>query len=219
MELGIVEAEVLPPSRHQTYYIVENNLSIFLVSGCLFRVHRYLFEESPVFRDMFSIPPGEEGVEGESDTAPIVLPEITQQEFEALLDFLYDRGYDGYRDFNVRKWINVLSISSRFEFDKVRARAIKELTELEPSLDAIEEILLAQKYEVPQWIFPGLTKLLIRSKIPDLSEAERLPLDMVLSVWRAREEFIRAQSQRSAFVTPNPQTYLRKHFNCPPYTT
>lgn len=77
----------LPPSRspspipskfpqHSRYYF-QDKMVVFLIEGCLFRVHRYhLDRESSVFP---------QGVGSDSD--PIELPGVTQTEFESLLDF------------------------------------------------------------------------------------------------------------------------------------
>ena len=62
------------------------------VSGRLYKVHRYLLSQSVAFRDMFTCPPGPNAmVQGETDADPITLQGVTHEEFEALLDVLYDR--------------------------------------------------------------------------------------------------------------------------------
>lgn len=95
--------------RHEKYYIPSGDV-VFLVSRALlhvyaftqtssqvediiFRVHRYFFlRDSPVFRDMFSLPtPPEPGtnVEGASDENPISLPQVTSKEFAHFLWLFY----------------------------------------------------------------------------------------------------------------------------------
>jgi len=77
------------------------------VDGTLFRVHKYYFtRESQIFADMFSLPVGGAGgssgtTEGKSDSSPIEIPEVTKQEMESFLGFVYF-GYvlsvSGYRN-------------------------------------------------------------------------------------------------------------------------
>jgi hypothetical protein len=47
--------------------------------------------ESEVFRNMFEVPQGDNKVEGDTDESPIILPSVTVQEIEALLNFFYFR--------------------------------------------------------------------------------------------------------------------------------
>ncbi|TFY75414.1 hypothetical protein EWM64_g8599 [Hericium alpestre] len=130
-------------------------------------------------------------MEGESDDKPIDLPGTTVDEFEALLDFLYNRPYDDYSSFDLTRWKNLLTVSDRYQFDKVRQRAIAEITKIESDLNGVDQLLLAVKCNIIQWTVPALVKLLVRPKILELEEAERLPLPIVLRLWNAREVFRR----------------------------
>lgn len=58
----------------------------------LFRVHRHFFtRESEVFRDMFSVPTGQDEVaEGLSDDSPILLEGVQSVDFQRLLWLFYD---------------------------------------------------------------------------------------------------------------------------------
>jgi hypothetical protein len=97
-----------PPKRSQTYYYDDGsivflvskrvdiipqpitNLIGFQVERHLYRVHRYLFtRHSPVFRDMFCIPP-ESAAEGSSADKPITLEQVKATDFEHLLWMLYN---------------------------------------------------------------------------------------------------------------------------------
>ncbi|TFY54990.1 hypothetical protein EVG20_g9486, partial [Dentipellis fragilis] len=178
------------PRRHEKYYI-EDRLSIFSVEDCLFKVHRYyLILESPVFKDMFMCPPEAGMLEGESDLRPIVLPDTTRKEFEALLDFLYNRMYNRYPSFSLSKWMDLLTIADRFQFENVRERAIDELTTSEKSMDAVDELLVSVKCRVPQWTIPALSKLVTQPNILETEAAARLPLDILMRVWKTREEYL-----------------------------
>lgn len=206
-------ADALPPTRHEKYY-KEDSLSIFLVSGHLYKVHRYLLLQSVAFRDMFTCPPGPNAmVQGETDVDPITLQGVTHEEFEALLKLLYDSNHDEYAQITLQQWMHILSIASHFQFDKIRERAIREITKHETDLDAMQEIGLALKHGVRQWALPGLAKLILRREVLDEAEASRLPLDMVVKLWKAREEYLTDKMNRSPYVCLEPRAYVSKHFD------
>lgn len=101
--------------RHEEYYIPSGDV-VFLVSklicspvcivgvpirlmtlqveNILFRIHRYfLLRDSPVFRDMLSLPaPLDSGLEqeGTSDQHPILLPQVTSEDFAHFLWVFYN---------------------------------------------------------------------------------------------------------------------------------
>ena len=86
---------------------------------------------------------------------------------------------------SLEDWIALLSISTRFVFDKIRDMAIMEISSR--MLDPIKKITLANKYNIPQWLSPAYVDL---SKRPDPlndDEAETLGLKTVVRVARARE--------------------------------
>jgi len=58
------------------------------VENYLFRVPHSCLAQSEVFRDLFLLPVGAHGAEGQSDANPIVLEGIKKGEFESLLKVL-----------------------------------------------------------------------------------------------------------------------------------
>jgi len=126
-------------------------------------------------------------VEGKTECRPIVLPEVTSFEFRCLLQFLYDGMYESHR--GQEEWIALLSISTRFHFDKIRTMSIKAVAELEPPLDPVERITLSAKYDIPQWLRPAYVDLCVR-KIPLTdTEAEKIGLSDAFLLMKAREKY------------------------------
>ncbi|THG96513.1 hypothetical protein EW026_g5332 [Hermanssonia centrifuga] len=54
-------------------------------------------------------------------------------------------------------WIALLSISTRYVFDRIREIAIEEISR--QVLDPVKKITLANKYNIPQWLHPAYADL------------------------------------------------------------
>ncbi|KAG2159340.1 uncharacterized protein EDB93DRAFT_1115134 [Suillus bovinus] len=174
------------PPRHSEFYL-QDELSVFLVDGVLFRVHRFFLQrESDVFRTMFVCPPTQDGPEGLSDDKPIVLPDVTVAEFEALLKFLYDGGTSPSPFSTADEWIRLLSIATRYEMERIRARALHELDYL-PPLDPIQKIVLARRHDVRQWLLPSYVALCLRREPLNVLEAVELGLETMVLIAIGRE--------------------------------
>jgi len=173
------------PTRHPKYYLQEAPTT-FLVENQLFRVHRtFLERESDFFKALFSLPlPTCRTVEGTGDNNPIPLPGVTVEEFEALLDSLYqrNRGTQCSRE----HWIHLLSISSRYDFDNIRALAIREISSFNPPLDPILLADLAVRHDVDGWLERAYISLCYRQCPLTESEAHKIGLTVASKIGRCR---------------------------------
>jgi hypothetical protein len=77
-------------------------------------------------------------------------------------------------------WIAILSISTRLLFQKVRERAIKEITKLLDQVEAFELIGLAIKFDVEQWLKPAYRRIVTRSNLITHAEAAKVPFAMAV---------------------------------------
>ncbi|KAH9996245.1 hypothetical protein BJV77DRAFT_960655 [Russula vinacea] len=157
-----------------------------------YKIHRYfLTRESHFFKDLFSLPQtgDSESVEG-SDNNPIKVPGTPTNEFENLLRFFYFGMHDDYVP-SLTDWIALLSISTRLIFDKVRARAIKEITARLDQVDPFELIGLAVKYDVEEWLKPAYRRIVTRNNLITHQEALKVPFSMAVMLMRAREQYWR----------------------------
>ncbi|KAI6113531.1 hypothetical protein EV401DRAFT_1982808 [Pisolithus croceorrhizus] len=123
------------------------------VEDCLFRVPRQTLEaQSPVFRNMFSMPPPPDvEVEGLSDEHPIVLPEpVKARDFKRLLKVLLPTGVFSPRlpkgDHDA--WISVLKLSRMWEMEEPYSLALRNLKYPTGWKSALE-------HEITDWIVPG----------------------------------------------------------------
>ncbi|KAG7095837.1 hypothetical protein E1B28_006532 [Marasmius oreades] len=200
---SLTTPETLPVhDRHSTYYIDEQ-MSIFLVENCLFRVHRhFLRNESVVFDSMFSCPPPAYGEEGQSDENPIVLPSVTRNEFVALMDYFYKgtffKSQPGHST-SLQEYIDLLSISTRYECAGARDKAIRGIDKFPPN--PIRNLVLSEKYSVPQWFMPAYIELCKREKPLKKDEAICIGLEKTLLIAEARENLRSSAESRQMLVS------------------
>jgi hypothetical protein len=84
------------------------------------------------------------------------------------------------------QWTQLLSISTRFKFTRIRQRAIYELNSGK-QIDPVEEIVLADKFDIPEWRKQAYEALVQRKEGPSHKEAERLGITTTVSLYMARE--------------------------------
>ncbi|TFK32272.1 hypothetical protein BDQ12DRAFT_692754 [Crucibulum laeve] len=212
------------PAHHGKYYF-DDEMSIFLVENTLFKVHRhYLVRESDFFRSLFScpVPPGEKK-EGSSDQCPIPLHGVRASEFETLLDYFYDGLHPDYEDAttplpkkkkgrkateawknvdgSIQQLIDLLSIATRYDFERVRTYAIESIGACRKPLDPVERIGLAERYDIPQWLESAYEDLCVRQEPLKVHEAEHLGLTKSVLVAEAREALRRTTYQLNPYYT------------------
>ncbi|KAJ7676326.1 hypothetical protein B0H14DRAFT_3684752, partial [Mycena olivaceomarginata] len=164
----------------------------------LFKIHRHFLEkESEVFHYMFICPSGPSGPDGFSNERAIPLPGVTAAEFEALLDFFYTEKFQRHQA-AMREWIDLLAISTRFDFQRLRECAIHAIEQgqwtqgrrmrmRKIDIDPIEQILLAEKHDVPHWLRIAYVAICERSDPLEEWEAEKIGARKTALLARARE--------------------------------
>jgi len=84
-------------------------------------------------------------------------------------------------------WIAMLSIATRLLFDDIRWRAIREITAQLNSLDAVEVIVLAYKFDVHQWLESALTRVVETDEVLSDADAAKIPFADFTLITRCRE--------------------------------
>ncbi|KAI0753397.1 hypothetical protein C8Q80DRAFT_1305697 [Daedaleopsis nitida] len=186
------------PVPHTDYYFDDGNL-VILVENTLFRLFRSTFtRHSAVFRDLFSLP-GPVGipVDGLDDDHPLHFSGISAVEFERLLWILYPFNYGSWRAHTLDEWTSILSLATRWDFNDVRALAIRSIQALD-GLSPVDKIALAHEYDVTgRWVLAAYTTLCERPEPLSIAEATRLGLETATRVAQVREQ-LRAGGSRSA---------------------
>ncbi|KAJ7118416.1 hypothetical protein C8R43DRAFT_934164 [Mycena crocata] len=176
-------------------YYFDDQISFFQVENQKFKVHRhFLIRDSIYFQELFAGPLGDFGTR-ESEAIP--LEDVGSAEFECLLDFFYD-GSMYRRQKPISQWITLLSISTRLQFDLLRAQAIQSIEESPTALDPVDKLVLAVKYSIPEWLAPAYTALCQRPNCLEEWEAEKIGLKKTVQIARAREAFRDAEYRSRA---------------------
>jgi len=179
--------------RSERFYVSDTSIVVFRVDGVLYRVHRHYFcSESNVLADTFVVCPpqlvevnGKEQLEGTTDESAIEIAGVTPTEFEALLRFFYS-SYD-LDDVNLEYWVDLLSVSTRLKFGRIRARAIRTIDSKFESMCPVEKFAIGVMFDVEKWVFSSFSKICQREKPMSDAEARRLDIVTVARIARARE--------------------------------
>ena len=112
----------------------------------------------------------------------------------------------------VDQWVSLLSISTRFQLDRIRRRAISEIEGQQSQIHAVDRVVLAVQYSVDPWLTPAYCDLCERAEPLTDQEAEKLGVVTTARLARARE--LLRKSGRP-FPRPgdtsDPKKVLRKH--------
>jgi hypothetical protein len=97
---------------------------------------------------------------------------------------------------NVVDWMELLSISTRFLFDTVSARAIQEITSRMDEASPFDLIAVALKHSVKKWLKPAYQRVVTGSDLITEAEARKVPLSVVIMLTRSRERYHCRQPQK-----------------------
>jgi hypothetical protein len=87
----------------------------------------------------------------------------------------------------LQEWISILSVSSRYDMDNIRQRAIREIDSHRPRVDPINKIVLAEQHNIPGWLAPAYACVCQRAHPLEEWEAEKLGMTVTVKLARARE--------------------------------
>jgi hypothetical protein len=84
-------------------------------------------------------------------------------------------------------WTLLLSISTRFEMHRVRSRAITEINIFHPRIDPVDQVVLAVRHNVPEWLPQAYTAICKRAEPIEIDDARKLGLETTVLLAKARE--------------------------------
>ena len=164
---------------------------IIKAEDTLFCVPRHELERnSPVFRDMFSLPTSTQAKEGKSDETPIVLERVGKDEFRQLLRVMLCRedigGPEDTLPTTFKEWTSAIKLAHRWEMDKVYRLAIKHASNLK-DIDPVEKAAVAFTYDIPDWIESTVNDIARRDEPVSRRDVDILGLDIALKIAEVRE--------------------------------
>jgi len=129
----------------------------------------------------------------------------------------------------LQRQIDLLSISTRFDFDRVREAAINCIqyglhrrhlrgrAQWLAGISPIDRICLAEKYNIPQWLAPSYEDLCQRVSPLEVREAEKIGVRTATLLARAREAVREQHSSpapRRKYIsrTPSPSHIIPTEF-------
>ncbi|KAJ7766345.1 hypothetical protein DFH07DRAFT_809654 [Mycena maculata] len=196
--------------RNNKYYL-DDPMAIFLVGNQHFKVHRHFLEKgSEVFHSMFMCPADSSGPDGFTDDRAIPLSGVTSMEFETLLDYFYDEKFQRYQS-TMEQWIDLLAISTRFNFEKIRNYAIDAIEysrwpaerSRKSTIGSIDQIVLAEKHDIPHWLPNAYALICERGSPLEEWEAEKIGYRTTTLLARAREA-VRNRHHKIPTPVPSP---------------
>ncbi|KAL0566056.1 hypothetical protein V5O48_015964, partial [Marasmius crinis-equi] len=127
------------------------------------------------------------------------VPGLKVYQFESLLDFFYDGMYFiSPIATPIEYWVNLLSVSTNFEFPRAREHAIAAIdicqslgTSDSNTIDPARIIEIANLYGVEKWLEPAYAALAEREEMVSAEEAEMIGMKGVLVIMREREARLR----------------------------
>jgi hypothetical protein len=101
-------------------------------------------------------------------------------------------------------WVAMLSISTRLMFEKVRERAITEITARLDKVEVFELIRLAIKFDVEQWLKPAYRRIVVRTELIPYAIFTKIPVHVSIMLTRAREQYWKNNNHNQSRGNPNP---------------
>ncbi|KAF8161473.1 hypothetical protein B0H34DRAFT_701089 [Crassisporium funariophilum] len=172
----VPETEPEPEVKRDDVYYFDT--IVLKVENTLFKVPRKGFESGQnAFTTLFTLPPPEGArAEGADDALPISLHGISKAHFRAFLLVLYP--INGTAS-TYEEWVDALDLATMWEFKEVRNKSVAALTELMKSRNIAENILLAKKYHVEQWLRDGYIRLVTQEEPLEIDELCSSMLDLL----------------------------------------
>lgn len=149
------------PCRHERFHFDDGNV-IFRVEDTLFKVHRYFLQrDSPVFKDMFSLPTGTAPVHGSSDDLPIDLQTIKALDFERFLSVLYATDYITRDIQTPEECESVLKLSKLWQIENIQPLIAIRLRATSPLAN---QIALAHRYNLSTILLDAVVDISLRQE-------------------------------------------------------
>ncbi|KAF8523893.1 hypothetical protein BU17DRAFT_85332 [Hysterangium stoloniferum] len=182
---GYGQCNPVEPVRHNMYYFEDG--VVFRADDTLFKIPRYMLnidKEIPAESPLFN-----KGRKGVSDENPIILADVSADEFLLLLKLLYPKTVFGsvslVTSWSESEWLSVFELATKWNMQSI-LKAIKE--HLYACASPVTKILIGQAAGFPDWLRRGLIELCLRQEPLTLTEATQLGVEDAVKIALAREK-------------------------------
>ncbi|KLO07213.1 hypothetical protein SCHPADRAFT_1001827 [Schizopora paradoxa] len=142
------------PQPHDKLWFDDGNI-VLATEVHLYRVYKgMLVKHSMVLNNMFEIPTGDANTERWEDVPMVQMVGDKDEEVSALLEALYDRHFqDTVCGLELPTLSSLLSISTKYDFNEIRADVMKRLVTLFPNeLEQVEEAKILWKRHLVKYV-------------------------------------------------------------------
>ncbi|KAJ3508820.1 hypothetical protein NLJ89_g5545 [Agrocybe chaxingu] len=157
--IGLADTLKISALRERISTTYDYSRTIY-VEDTLFRVPKNSFlkaDPDSIFPTMFNLPvSGETISEGVHDSYPIMLEGVSKAYFEGFLLVMYPFKRTAV---TFEEWIGALDLATMWSFSEIRGKAISALTDMLVKRNPLQNLLLARKYQVRQWLKQSLLQL------------------------------------------------------------
>ena len=109
---------------------------------------------------------------------------------------------------SLQRWIDLLSISTKYQLESIRPVAIKGIDTHRPEIDPVQKYALAIKYMVKEWEGSSFKTLCQRPDPLTVEEAIRLGVIITTEVFREREKIRSKPDTTNEAKLPQPVIWL-----------
>ncbi|KAG8912965.1 hypothetical protein FRC01_004812 [Tulasnella sp. 417] len=202
-------------TRHPRFY--DSEYLTFVVDGYLFRLPVRRLKESNYFQDMLGSEHLGGSVEGKSDEHAIELGTITSFEMESFVDVLDARFFGKEVQREWKQLVAALHLSTMWEFEDVRARLIKEMSDIinQGGIAPLDRIEASIQCRISDWLHPAYKELCEREEGVTAKEAKRLSMDRLVAIYRVRDRLnAKTAAQQACTAAQNAFSAARSTGSC-----
>ncbi|KAJ2918315.1 hypothetical protein MD484_g2134, partial [Candolleomyces efflorescens] len=122
----------------------------------------------------------------------VKLQGVEVDDFRCFLKVLYPRnGEHELTTFTPEQWKSVLKLSTKWFFNDIRHRAIREIDGIEGSMSDVHRIVAAKEHGISEWLSAGYKALVTREETIDLEDGEKIGLRNALQLYQLRDKYHR----------------------------
>ncbi|KZP05980.1 hypothetical protein FIBSPDRAFT_940208 [Athelia psychrophila] len=183
LELPAVEDNInleARATRHSQYYFKDGNI-VFLIEEVLYNVHRYFFErDSAHFRSILG------SVQGADEQNPIVLPDVSCNDFDEFLAILYPTDFRRPTEKTTAQWTSILHLAAKWGFESIQFLAIDSLT---ATAIPVDKIVLGRRYSISDWLPGAYEAVCTRADPLTVEEGMKLGVEDIIRISAARQAY------------------------------